>query len=78
MAYSYMNSGMNEDVSLLSAPEGIKTSDKHNFEIDQHVELMLDQSYKRVKNLLRNYSYGIRKLAEKLAEEETLDVAQIK
>lgn len=63
MAYSYMNSGMAENVSLISVPESIKTSDRHNFEIDQQVEMMLDQSYKRVKNLLKNYSAGIKKVA---------------
>ena len=36
MAYGYLNSGMVEDVSLISVPSSIKTSDRHNFEIDKH------------------------------------------
>lgn len=68
MVYNYLNTGMEEKVSLISAPRSIQTSDQHNFEIDKQAERMLSESYNRVKALLGGYKKSIKQLAEKLAE----------
>lgn len=35
MVYRFLKAGMQEDVSLISAPSSVKTSNRHNFEIDK-------------------------------------------
>ncbi|KAL4460263.1 hypothetical protein ABPG74_000014 [Tetrahymena malaccensis] len=79
MAYAYVRElGMDENLTLISQTNGIKTSNKYNYILDKEVQKILKESYERVKRLLKQNEQQLQNLAKELMEHETLDAQQVK
>lgn len=90
LAYMYVKHlGMNDKVSLISASDKIKTSEKYDYMIDMEVKKILQvstpsdyslsqESYDRVKKNLKTNEESLKLLATELVKRETMTAAEVK
>lgn len=77
---------MLDNISLISASDSIKTSEKYDYMIDMEVKKILEvshplqqkDSYNRVKNLLSTNEKKLKSLATELIVKETLSAQDVK
>ncbi|CAD8190348.1 unnamed protein product [Paramecium octaurelia] len=80
LAYMFVKQlGMDDKISLISIQsDRIKTSDQFDYMVDMEVKKILEESYNRVKNLLKVNESKLKDLATELVKRETLSAEEIK
>ncbi|CAD8090634.1 unnamed protein product [Paramecium primaurelia] len=80
LAYMFVKQlGMDDKISLISIQsDRVKTSDQFDYMVDMEVKKILEESYNRVKNLLKVNESKLKDLATELVKRETLSAEEIK
>ncbi|CAD8199289.1 unnamed protein product [Paramecium pentaurelia] len=80
LAYMFVKQlGMDDKISLISIQsDRVKTSDQFDYMVDMEVKKILEESYNRVKTLLKTNENKLKELATELVKKETLSAEEIR
>ncbi|CAD8076415.1 unnamed protein product [Paramecium primaurelia] len=80
LAYMFVKQlGMDDKISLISIQsDRQKTSDQYDYMVDMEVKKILEESYNRVKTLLKSNENKLKSLATELVKKETLSAEEIR